>query len=506
MSSLKKVLVANRGEIALRVFRTAKERGMQTVAVYSDADRNAMHVLQADEAVHIGASEATSSYLVADRILEAAIATGCDCIHPGYGFLSERASFAEACNAAGLTFIGPSAEAMRQLGDKISSKKLATETNVPLTPGFFDATASEDEIVAAAKQIGLPVMLKASAGGGGRGMRAVHDADAILNELRLASQEALNAFGDGTMMVEKLIDRPRHIEVQLIADHHGNVAALYERECSLQRRNQKVVEEAPSSAMTNDLWQRMRASAIALAKAANYTGAGTVEFMVDASTGEYYFLEVNARLQVEHPVTELITGLDLVELQFLVAEGADITQHIPAAMINGDRGAISGHAIEIRLVAEDPAREFLPSVGPIVGWSMASGPGIRVDSGFEAGSEVSRYYDSLIAKVIAHGANREQCRRRAILAAQNTHVLGVKTNLEFVIDVLRSDHFVHGNMDTGLLNREFGNWATDSTVPNELASIYYAKLGSSVSQNTASGRLPTAWGVRDGFRNTGDVT
>jgi len=497
---IKKVLVANRGEIAVRVIRACRDMGIASVAVASEADRHAMHAKLADACVVIGPPEPSESYLRADRILEAAEQTGADAIHPGYGFLSERAEFAEACEAAGVRFIGPSGAAMRKLGAKIDAKQLAVASGVPVTPGFFEPNASDKQLKVAAVQIGYPVMLKASAGGGGRGMRIVRDPADFDQELALARDEAIKGFGDGAMMVEKLVDRPRHIEVQLLADQHGQVACLFERDCSIQRRHQKLIEESPSPIMTDQLWERMRTSSTQLALAAGYTGAGTVEFMVDETSGEFYFLEVNARLQVEHPVTEVITGVDLVEWQIRIASGERLA--LSPELMAGDRRAIRGHAIESRIVAEDPAKGFLPSVGPVIGWAAASGPGVRFDTGFEAGAEVTRYYDSLLAKLIVQGENREQATRRMTKALADTHILGVRTNIAFLMDIYASSGFQEGKFDTGWMGREFPEWQPRAEVPVELAAILSSATASS---GPATGSLVSesrpAWSLADGFRN-----
>lgn len=494
----RKILIANRGEIAVRVMRTAKRMGVRTVAVYSEADADAIHTKLADEAVLIGEPESSQSYLVAARILDAAKETGAEAIHPGYGFLSERSSFARACRDAGVVFIGPSPEAMDRLGAKIDAKKLAVENGVPVTPGFFESGATAAQLKAAATEIGYPVMLKASAGGGGRGMRVVRNESDFDSELDLASEEAVKGFGDGAMMVEKLVERPRHIEIQLLADSHGSVATLFERECTLQRRHQKIVEEAPSPVMTDDLWHRMSSAAKKLALAAGYVGAGTVEFMVDEEGKDFYFLEVNARLQVEHPVTEAITGLDLVEWQLRIASGEKLA--LSDELMKADRSAIHGHAIEARLVAEDPAAGFLPSVGAIVGWAEPRGPGIRFDTGFGPGTTISRYYDSLIAKLIVHGQDRSTATERLLLALQDTHIVGVKSNIEYLADILRHPDFAAARFDTGWLGREFGQWTPPSDVPLELFELVQAASAARGPVSEAS-ELPSAWNTRDGFKN-----
>lgn len=495
---IRKLLVANRGEIACRVFRTSRRLGIATVAVYSDADAQAVHVREADEAVRLGPAEAALSYLDMAKVLDAAKQTGADAIHPGYGFLSERAEFVEACDRAGVTFVGPSAAAMHKLGAKIDAKQLAVSCGVPITPGYFEPGASVDDLARAADEIGYPVMVKASAGGGGRGMRVVRDASVIREEIELASVEALKAFGDGAMMVEKLIERPRHIEVQFVADQHGAVACLFERECSLQRRHQKVVEEAPSPYVGAELWDGLKSATERLVKAAGYHGAGTAEFMVDPVSGEFYFLEVNARLQVEHPVTEAITGLDLVELQLRVAQGLPLG--LSDLWLSGSRELIRGHAIEVRVIAEDPAAGFLPSVGTLVGWAPPSGEGVRFDSGFEEGSEVTPYYDSMLAKLIVYGSSRSAALSGLVKALQDTHVLGVRTNLEYVLDVVRHPSFAAGDMDTGFLGREFGSWAPSLDLPAELGNLV-AWTGSAVAAGGAKRSVSPGWDLADGFRN-----
>lgn len=495
---IKKLLIANRGEIAVRVMRAARELGIRTVAVASEADAEALHAQIADDTVLIGPPEPAASYLRADRLIEVARETGADAVHPGYGFLSERASFAEACREAGLIFVGPSPEAMRSLGSKIDAKQLAVAAGVPIAPGFFEPGASVAQLREAADQIGYPVMLKASAGGGGRGMRVVRDPADFERELALASEEALAAFGDGAMMVEKFVERPRHVEVQVIADGHGHVAALFERDCSVQRRHQKLIEEAPSPAMTPDLWQRMREAAVGLIARAGYENAGTVEFMVDGATGEFYFLEVNARLQVEHPVTEELTGVDLVKAQLRVAAGEPIG--FGPMLMGGDRAAIRGHVIEARVVAEDASHGFLPSIGKVFGWAEPRGPGIRVDSGFMAGSEVTRFYDSLLAKVIVTAETRGEAIARLRGALLDFHILGVKTNIPFLLAVLEHPRFVAGEVDTGWVGRELANWSAPDDLPSELGSLVKSARGSG-SEGVASGSgVASAWSADDAWR------
>lgn len=495
---IKKLLIANRGEIAVRIIKAARELGVRTVAVYSDADAHAMHVSLADEAFAIGAPEPSASYLDIAKIIGVATEAKADAIHPGYGFLSERVEFAEACAAAGIFFVGPPPTAMRALGAKIEAKQQAVAAGVPVTPGFFEPGATAEQLKSAAAEIGYPVMLKASAGGGGRGMRIVRNEADFDQELAIASDEALKGFGDGAMMVEKLIEQPRHIEVQVLADAHGGVACLFERECSLQRRHQKLVEEAPSTVLTTDIWDRMRAAVASLVRQSGYVGAGTAEFMFDEPSGEFYFLEVNARLQVEHPVTEAITGLDLVQWQLRIASGEKLPDHV--LDIGTDRATIHGHAIEVRIVAEDPARNFMPSVGRILAWAEPKAPGIRVDTGIGPGGEISRYYDSMIAKVIAHGENRPAAIARLRSALLDFHVLGVKTNIAYLLEILDHPAFAEGAFDTSFLGREFADWEPRAEIPPELGSIAEAALSATVPGQGEHAPLSPAWGQADGWR------
>lgn len=493
-----KVLIANRGEIAIRIMRTLREMNMGSVAVFSEADRDALHPKFADERVGIGGESPADSYLDFQKILGAAKTTGADAIHPGYGFLSERADFADACRSAGLRFIGPSPEAMRALGGKIESKQLAVQVGVLITPGFFEPGASDLDLRNAAAEIGYPVMLKASAGGGGRGMRIVQDADEFEAALNLAREEAVRAFGDGAMMVEKLVERPRHIEVQFIADHHGNVAPLFERECSIQRRHQKLIEESPSPLVQKhpQLWEGMKEATLRLVKGAKYTGAGTCEFIVDPITLNFYFLEVNARLQVEHTVTEGVTGLDLVRLQLEVAQSKSLADLIPD-FLEGNRAMLRGHCIEVRIVAENPAQNFLPSIGRILAW--AEPIGVRTDTGYGAECEVTRYYDSMLAKVIVTSPDRSQCLARTKLALEDFHVLGVHTNIAYIWDVLDHPEFVLGEIDTGFLGREFDHWSESNDVPAELGAL--VKAASAGSGGGQENLAFSSWADTGGWRN-----
>jgi len=440
-----KILVANRGEIAWRVMRTAKAMGYRTVAVYSDADKDAPHVSFADEAVRIGPPPVGESYLSIDRILEAAHRSGADAIHPGYGFLSENEAFATACEKAGLVFIGPPPAAIAAMGNKAAGKRRMIDAGVPCVPGYQGADQSDAGLEKEARKIGLPVMVKAAAGGGGRGMRLVErDAD-LPDAIRTARAEAESAFGSGELILEKAVVDARHVEIQVFADAHGNVIHLGERDCSVQRRHQKVVEEAPSPAVNADLRHRMGAAAVAAARTIGYRGAGTVEFLL-GTDGAFYFLEMNTRLQVEHPVTEAITGQDLVAWQLKVAAG----EKLP---LTQEQVKVSGHAIEVRLYAEDAYAGFLPQTGRIDVWRPATGPGIRVDHGMKDGLAISPFYDPMIAKVIAHGANREEARTRLVQALRDTVVLGPVTNRHFLIRLLEHPEFAAGKATTAFLGK-----------------------------------------------------
>jgi acetyl-CoA carboxylase biotin carboxylase subunit len=443
-----KVLIANRGEIAVRVIRACRELGIPTVAVYSDCDRGARHVRDADQAVHIGASPASESYLAIPKLIEAAQATGADAVHPGYGFLAENAAFARACAAAGLTFIGPGADAIRLMGSKTGARQVAMRAGVPVVPGTdapLDAAATDDDIARAGAGVGYPLMVKAVAGGGGKGMRVVESAGALLDAVRTARSEAGSAFGDTAVYFERRLTSPRHIEVQLLADHDGIVIPFVERECSIQRRHQKVVEESPSLAVSADLRRRLAAAAAAVAKAAGYTNAGTIEFLLDAD-GSFYFLEMNTRLQVEHPVTEMVTALDLVHWQIRIARGEPLT-------IDPERALTpQGHAIECRIYAEDPDHGFMPSPGLVRGIRAASGPGIRDDGGVLAGYTVPVFYDSLIAKLIAWADTRAGAIARMTRALEEYEVLGIRTTIPFFLWLMRQPDFEAARFDTTYLD------------------------------------------------------
>ncbi|HYM30728.1 MAG TPA: acetyl-CoA carboxylase biotin carboxylase subunit [Candidatus Cybelea sp.] len=442
-----KILIANRGEIACRVIRTAHDMGYRTVAVYSEADADALHVRVADQAVLIGPPPVRESYLNIAALIAAATRSGADAVHPGYGFLSENDEFAEACSKAGLVFIGPTPAAIRAMGNKAAAKRLMIEAGVPCVPGYQGADQSDEKLAAEARRIGFPVMVKAAAGGGGRGMRLVAGAADLAKALSGARSEALNAFGSGELILEKAVTDARHVEIQVFADTHGNVIHLNERDCSIQRRHQKVVEEAPSPAVDADLRLRMGEAAAAAARAIKYLGAGTVEFLLDGA-GHFYFLEMNTRLQVEHPVTEAITGLDLVAWQLRVAAG----ERLP---LTQDQVGIHGHAIEVRLYAEDPYRGFLPQSGTIVVWEPAERLGVRIDHGLLSGHEVSPFYDAMVAKVIAHGDTREEARRRLIAALEDTLMLGINSNRSFLLQVLRHPAFIGGEATTAFIAQHF---------------------------------------------------
>ncbi|MEU0223829.1 acetyl-CoA carboxylase biotin carboxylase subunit [Streptomyces sp. NPDC006284] len=442
------VLVANRGEIAVRVVRTLRALGVRSVAVFSDADADARHVREADEAVRIGPAPAAESYLSVERLLEAAARTGARAVHPGYGFLAENAAFARACEEAGLVFIGPPADAIALMGDKIRAKETVKAAGVPVVPGSSGSGLTDGQLAEAAREIGMPVLLKPSAGGGGKGMRLVRDAAALADEIAAARREARASFGDDTLLVERWIDRPRHIEIQVLADGHGNVVHLGERECSLQRRHQKIIEEAPSVLLDEATRAAMGEAAVQAARSCGYRGAGTVEFIVPGGDpSQYYFMEMNTRLQVEHPVTELVTGLDLVEWQLRVAAGE------PLGFTQADV-RLTGHAVEARLCAEDPSRGFLPSGGTVLRLHEPQGDGVRTDSGLSEGSEVGSLYDPMLSKVIAYGPDRATALRRLRAALAGTVTLGVQTNAGFLRRLLAHPAVVAGELDTGLVERE----------------------------------------------------
>jgi len=447
MSKINTLLIANRGEIAVRVMRTAKEMGIRTVAVYSDADADAPHVRFADAAIHIGPAPVSESYLNIDAILAAARASAADAIHPGYGFLSENAAFARQVEKAGLIFVGPPASAIEAMGDKARAKRAMIKAKVPCIPGYEDEDQSQKQFTAAAKEIGFPVMVKASAGGGGRGMRLVDKAKDLPETLKLARSEAENAFGSGDLILEKAIVEPRHVEIQVFADAHGHTIHLGERDCSVQRRHQKVLEESPCPVMTPDLRVRMGEAAVAAAQAVDYCGAGTVEFLLDKD-GNFYFLEMNTRLQVEHPVTELVTGLDLVALQLKVARGEPLG-------IEQSEVELRGHAIEARLYAEDPAQDFQPATGPIRLWQPPQGEGVRCDDGIATGGAVTPFYDAMVAKIMAWGETRAEALHRLATAIDNTTLFGVQTNQAFLAEAIAKPAFEQGDATTAFIAENF---------------------------------------------------
>ncbi len=442
-----KILIANRGEIAIRIIRTCSRMGINTVSVYSDADSRSLHRHLADEAVHIGPAPSQQSYLNIEKIIEAARTTGCQAIHPGYGFLSENALFAKAVEDAGMVFIGPPIEAVDVMGDKITSKNLAAKAGVPVIPGHREALKDEQDALKVAEEVGYPILLKPAAGGGGKGMRIVHKAGEMKDALAASRQETQKAFNDTRIFVERYIEQPRHIEIQVLADSHGNIVHLGERECSIQRRYQKVVEESPSPAVSAELRQRMGAASCNLAKEAGYFSTGTVEFVLDRQQN-FYFLEMNTRLQVEHPVTEMVTGLDLVDWQLRVAAGEPLNFAQKDVRVNG-------WAIEARICAEEPSRGFIPSTGMITRYAAPHGEGIRVDSGVNIGGKIDVYYDSMLAKVICHGKTREDARHSLIAALNGYHIEGVSTNIDFVTSVLCLPEFAEGNLSTSFIDQHF---------------------------------------------------
>ena len=504
----KKILIANRGEIACRVAATARRMGVKTVAVYSDADAHAKHVAACDEAVYIGGSSPKDSYLRWERIIEAALATGAQAIHPGYGFLSENEEFANACAAAGLVFIGPPASAIQAMGLKAESKQLMEKAGVPLVPGYHGTNQDAALLRAEAERIGYPVLIKASAGGGGKGMRAVERAEDFDEALASCKREAINSFGDDAVLVEKYVQRPRHIEIQVFGDTHGNCVYLFERDCSVQRRHQKVLEEAPAPGMTPELRARMGEAAVAAARAVNYVGAGTVEFIVEQPGGydapeqmKFYFMEMNTRLQVEHPVTEAITGLDLVEWQLRVASGEPLP-------LRQEDLAIHGHAIEARICAENPDNQFLPATGTLAVYRKpACGTfrvaDVRVDDGVREGDTISPFYDSMVAKLIVHGATREQALARLDEALAHTHIVGLSTNVQFLRHVVRSESFAQARLDTALIPREAAVLFQQETVGLPLA-VAAAVAETLLAERAAEGNDP--FSKTDGWRSHGLFT
>ena len=487
---MKKILIANRGEIALRVMRSCKEMGIATVAVFSEADRHMPFVKYADEAVCIGPPPSSKSYLDGDKIISVCRQLGVDGIHPGYGFLSENAGFARKVKAAGIVFIGPSPEAMDTMGDKLSAKAAAKKYKIPMVPGSEGAISDVEEGKRIAKQTGFPLLIKASAGGGGKGMRIVERIEDFEEQMKLAVSEATSAFGDGSVFIEKYVSGPRHIEIQVMADAHGNIAYLFERECSVQRRHQKVIEEAPSSVLTPELRRQMGECAVNVARACDYTGAGTVEFLLDENR-DFYFLEMNTRLQVEHPVTEMITGIDLVKEQIRVARGEKLS-------FTQEQLAITGHALEVRVYAEDPANNFLPDIGRLTAYRRPQGTGVRVDDGYEEGMDIPIYYDPMIAKLITYGKDRREAIARMLRAIAEYRITGVETTLDFCRFVLEHEDFVSGNFDTHFVKKNFSPEKLLVSDPQEaeIAAIVAAGLlsGHKKAQQAAKAGAPgSAW-------------
>ena len=474
---MKKILVANRGEIAIRVMQSAKEMGIRTVAVYSQADRLAQHVQYADEAICIGPPSSSASYLHIPAILEACALSGADAVHPGYGFLSENPDFAAAVSAAGLTFIGPNAESMRIMGNKISAKQLAKVQNIPLVPGTDVPIEDAPLALKEAQNIGFPILVKAAAGGGGKGMRVVYEAADFEEQLGLAISEARSAFGDGSVFLERYIEAPRHIEIQVIADQAGNTLHVFERECSIQRRHQKVIEEAPSVLLSESLRKEMGDCATRLAVACGYVGVGTVEFILDEQQN-YYFLEMNTRLQVEHPVTEMISGLDLVKEQIRIARG----QHLS---FKQEDLKIHGHALELRIYAEDPQAGFLPDTGILTQYELPHGPGVRVDNGYKAGMEIPVYYDPMIAKLCVWGKNREEAIQRMRNAIKTYRINGIKSTLDFGLFVMEHPQFIEGNFDTRFVDLYFKP-EQDTPTPDDDRSMIAALVGSYLLKTNVS--------------------
>lgn len=457
---MKKILIANRGEIALRVMRSAKEMGLQTVAIFSEADRLSPHVKYADEAVCVGPPPSSESYLNIDKIVEICKSLEVDAIHPGYGFLSENAEFARRLQAEKLILIGPSADAMEMMGDKLKAKATVKKYNVPLVPGTDEKITDIKLAKKIANEIGYPILIKAAAGGGGKGMRVVQSPDSFEEQMKLAVSEATSSFGDGSVFIERYVGSPRHIEIQILADSHGNVVHLFERECSIQRRHQKVIEEAPSSVLTAKLREDMGKCAVDVAKSCQYLGAGTVEFLLDENK-QFYFLEMNTRLQVEHPVTEMITGIDLVKEQINIAQGK------PIGFAQEDL-KIDGHAIEVRVYAEDPLNNFVPDIGQLKTYKLPESIGVRVDNGFDEGMEIPIYYDSMISKLITYADNREKAIQKMIRAIGEYTIVGVKTTLPFANFVMKNEHFISGQFDTHFIKNHFTPEMLQDSVDDEV--------------------------------------
>jgi acetyl-CoA carboxylase biotin carboxylase subunit len=488
---MNKILIANRGEIALRIIRSAREMGILTVAVFSEADRDALHVRFADEAICIGPAPANQSYLVAEKIIEACRVTGAEAIHPGYGFLSENPAFAAMVAAAGLILIGPTPEAMAIMGNKLSAKAAALKYNIPMVPGTEEAITDIEEAKKRAAEVGFPILIKAAAGGGGKGMRIVEDLASFEEQMQLAVSEAQSAFGDGAVFIERYVSSPRHIEIQVLGDTHGNIVHLFERECSIQRRHQKVIEEAPSSVLSPEIRARMGKCAVDVARSVKYTGAGTVEFILDENL-DFFFLEMNTRLQVEHPVTELITGLDLVKEQIKIARGE-------ALSFRQEDLSINGHAIELRVYAEDPQNNFMPDIGTLKTYRTPKGNGVRVDDGFEEGMEIPVYYDPMIAKLITFGSSREEAIARMLRAISEYDITGIQTTLNFGKFVMEHEAFTSGNFDTHFVGKYFNPEQLEEGYEDEalIAAITALQLRKKRSiagtVTAAAGETPRNW-------------
>ena len=468
--NIRKILIANRGEIALRIMRSAKEMDIQTVAVFSEADRDALHVRYADEAIFIGASPSNQSYLVGEKIIQACLATGAEAIHPGYGFLSENAAFAKMVADAGIILIGPSAYAMEIMGNKLSAKAAALKYQIPMVPGTEEAIEDVNEAKNRAVDVGFPILIKAAAGGGGKGMRIVERVEEFEEQMQLAVSEATSAFGDGAVFIERYVTSPRHIEIQVLGDNYGNIVHLFERECSVQRRHQKVVEEAPSAILTPEIRAKMGQCAVDVARSVNYSGAGTVEFILDENL-DFFFLEMNTRLQVEHPITELITGVDLVKEQIKIAQGFKLC-------FSQDDLEIKGHAVELRVYAEDPNNGFLPDIGTLTRYKTPKGNGVRVDDGFEQGMEIPIYYDPMIAKLITYGKDRKEAIDRMIRAIEEYDITGIETTLGFGKFVMKHPAFTSGQFDTHFVGKYFNDKSLQNNNEREvmIAAIMAAKI------------------------------
>lgn len=503
MGNIKKILVANRGEIALRVMRTAREMGIKTVAIYSEADRKSPHVRFADEAVCIGPPPSAESYLLGEKIIQVCKEMEVDAIHPGYGFLSENANFAQKVTDAGLIFIGPSPHAIEVMGNKLAAKAAVANYDIPMVPGTEEAISDIPLAKARAKEVGYPILIKAAAGGGGKGMRVVEHEKDFEEQMNRAISEAVSSFGDGAVFIEKYIASPRHIEIQVLGDQHGNIVHLFERDCSVQRRHQKVIEEAPSAILTPEKRKAMGDAAVNVAKACDYTGAGTVEFIVDEDLN-FFFLEMNTRLQVEHPVTELITGVDLVREQILIAEGRELS-------FKQEDLKIIGHAIELRVYAEDPANNFLPDIGRLSKYVRPQGPGIRVDDGFEQGMDIPIYYDPMIAKLAVYAQDREQAISRMERAIDDYDIVGIETTLAFGKFVMQHDAFISGNFDTKFVEKHFkveelNPKADEETkaVAATIAATFFSNNSDkqvNPAQNSSATAVKSAWSKRRTFSN-----